>query len=556
MKDSYVEPYKQLSPLSSEAKYSEQRMPHFRGNKLIEALPLPLSDSELIELMTSLPERAPEQLEWSGHERIQLIKQLSHFSVPLTCHIELARKLDSMIREGYVGCDTSILAKALAVQKAAEFRQVPGRDVHTILREGPQLSSLLMGIPGMGKTTATRRYLSTFPTVIYHPELNLYQIPYLHIELPADGMSVKELCLKILTQIDSRIPGASYKSTYDKLARRTAGEMMDAVGKVMKTHMVGLLVADEVQNLTNAKKDSKVLMTELVSMCNCLSVPILFIGTNKTSSLFSVDFRHSRRATGTPWNRMEDPFAEDATQASKDEWNDFAEILFHFQWVKTPVPFSEDYSRRLYHYSAGVLDIAIKLFAATQTRAILNKSEMITPELMDWTYKQEFQTLHVMLDALRSSDLEQLAHYPDIAPTDLREIIQGIEKRMRRASTPAYTVKRTDATFLDRVTASLIASGHDEERSTEVAYEVAQMSNVRNLRDGVKVATKLLDTPPSMAKGRKGKDSSVKVEAEPIDYEACDYRHAIGQALQSGSEIYSQLQIQGMAKPLDELLVL
>lgn len=551
-----METFKQLSPLSSEAVYSEQRMPHFRGNKLIEALPLPLSDAELVRAMTSLPERTPEQLQWSGHERIQLIKQLSHFSVPLTCHIELARKLDSMIREGYVGCDTSLLAKALAVQKAAEFRQVPGRDVHTILREGPQLSSLLMGIPGMGKTTATRRYLATFPNVIYHPELHLYQIPYLHIELPADGISVKELCLKILTQIDARIPGANYRSTYGKFARRTAGEMLDAVDTVMKIHMVGLLVADEVQNLTNAKKGTSVLMTELVSMCNCLSVPILFIGTNKASSLFSADFRHGRRATGAPWNRMENPFAEEASPASKAEWNDFAEILFHYQWVKTPVPFSEYYSRLLYHYSAGVLDIAIKLFAATQTQAILNKTEVITPELMDWTYKQEFQTLHTMLDALRSSDLEQLAHYPDIAPTDLKEILQSIQTRMRSSSSPAFTVKRTDATFLSRVTASLIASGHDEERSAQVAHEVAQMPSVRNLRDGVKTATNLLASPPSLARGRKGKVSSDKEEVAPVEYEATDYRNAIGQAMKNGAGIYFQLRDQGMAKPLDELLVL
>lgn len=531
-------------------------MPHFRGNKLIEALPLPLTDGELIKAMTSLPERTAEQLEWTGHERIQLIKQLSHFSVPLNRHIELARKLDSMIREGYVGCDTSILAKAIAVQKAREFRQLPGRDAQTILREGPQLSSLLMGLPGMGKTTATKRFLATFPKVIYHPELNLYQIPYLHIELPADGMSVKELCLKILTQIDCRVPGASYRATYDKLARRTAGEMLDAVSMVLSNHMVGLLVADEVQNLTNAKKGQQILMTELVSMCNCLSVPILFIGTNKASSFFSVDFRHSRRATGGPWNRMENPFAQDATQASKDEWRDFAEILFNYQWVKNPVPFSENYSHLLYDYSAGVLDIAIKLFAATQTRAILNKSEVITPELMDRTYREEFQTLHAMLEALRSSDLESLAHYPDIAPTDLKEILQGIEQRLMSKSSPAFTIKRTDATFLNRVSASLVASGHDEERSCEVANEVAQMSNVRNLRDGVKAAHKLLESPPSLPKTKTAKVSVSSVAQEPDGYEVSDYRHAIGQSMTSGSKVYAQLQRLGLAKPLDELLVL
>jgi hypothetical protein len=551
-----MEHFKQLSPRSVEATYSEQRLPHFRGNKLIEALPLPLSDGQLIEAMSSLPEYAAEQLEWTAHERIQLIKQLSHFSVPLNRHMELARKLDGMIREGYVGCDTTLLAKAMAVQKTIEFLKTPGRNYQTILRDGPQLSSLLMGIPGTGKTTATKRFLATFPKTIYHPELNLYQIPYLHIELPADGMSVKELCLKILTQIDSRIPGASYRETYYKLARRTTGEMLDAVSKILNIHMVGLLVADEVQNITNAKKGSQVLMTELVSMCNCLSVPILFIGTNKAASLFSTDFRQSRRATGGNWNNIENPFSPDASEATKGEWNDFAEILFQYQWVKKTVPFSEYFSRLLYEYSAGVLDIAIKLFAATQTRAILDKSEVITPELMDRTYREEFSTLHSMLEALRNGDLEKLAHYPDIAPTNLHEILQGIQSRLRAKSSLAFSVKRTDATFINRVATSLVASGHDEERSMEVAREVSEQANVRHLRDGVRAATKLLESPTRLTKPKNSKVRDTSNNEEKIEYETSDYRYAIQEALERGLGIFEQLQAQGLAKPLDELLEL
>lgn len=549
-----MDPYKQLSPMSIEATYSEQRLPHFRGNKLIEALPLPLTDGQLVKAMTSLPEYGPEQLEWAAYERIQLIKQLSHFSVPLTRHIELARKLDSMIREGYVGCDTSIVAKAIAVQKAAKLRQQPGLNYQTILRDSPQLSTLLMGLPGMGKTTATRRFLATFPSVIYHPELNLYQIPYLLIELPADGASVKELCLKILTQVDSLVPGATYRATYSKLIHRTAGEMMNAVSYVLEYHMVGLLVTDEVQNLTNAKKGPEILMTELVSMCNCMSVPMLFIGTNKASRFFTDDFRHSRRATGVSWNTLENPFAEDATEAAKAEWNDFAEILFHYQWVKNTVPFSEHYSRLLYDYSAGVLDIAIKLFSATQTRAILNKSEVISPELMDKTYREEFGILHEMLEALRSSDLEKLALYPDIAPTDLQETLRSIQNRLRSKTSLAFSIKRTDETFFSRVVTSLVASGHDEERSMEVADEVSKMANVRNLRDGVKAATKLLESPPPINKVKASK--AVSPTEDLIEYEASDYRYAISQASQQGSSIYKQLQSNGTAKPLDETLEL
>lgn len=551
-----MENFNQLSPLSQEATYIEQRLPHFRGNKIIEALPAPLTDAQLIDLMTTLPEYSKEQLEWSAHERIQLIMQLSHFSVPMNRHMELARRLDCMIREGYVGCDTSLLAKAMAIQKTINFLKLPDRNYHTILRDSPQLSTLLMGLPGMGKSSSTKRILSAYPHVIYHPTLHLYQIPCLYVELPSDGMSVKEMCLKIFSEVDKRIPGVSYRATYQKLSRRTAGELIEAVATVMENHVVGLLVIDELQNLTNAKKSSPVLMTELVSICNCLSVPILFIGTNKTARLFTSDFHHGRRASGAPWNGLENPFHDEASEQAKAEWNEFAGILFHYQWVKHPVPFDAHFSRLLYDYSAGVFDIAIKLFAAAQTKAILDKSERITPELLATTYVQQFPVLHKMLEALRKGDLEQLAEFPDIAPTNLQEVLQGIEKQLRRKSNPAFSVKPGDQTFIDRVATSLVAAGHDEKVALEVAAETANNANVRNVRDGVGVAMKLLASPPSLAKPKKAKQGQTAVEPVGVDFEPMDYRYAIQKAQQSSTKIYAQLQAEGIARPLEELLEL
>lgn len=551
-----MENFNQLSPLSQEATYIAQRLPHFRDNKLIEALPAPLTDAQLIDLMTSLPEYSPEQLEWTAHERIQLIMQLSHFSIPMKRHMELGRKIDSMLREGYVGCDISLLAKSMTIQKTIDFLKLPDRNYHSILRDGPQLSSLLMGLPGMGKSTSTKKLLSAYPRVIYHPTHNLYQIPYLRVELPSDGMSVKEMCLKIFSEVDKRIPGVSYRATYQKLSQRTAGELLEALAKVMINHVVGILVVDEIQNLTNAKKTSSVLMTELVSICNCLSVPILFIGTNKAVRLFSSDFHHGRRACGKPWNGLENPFHEDSSEEAKAEWNEFAGILFHYQWVKHPVPFDAHFSRLLYDYSAGVFDIAIKLFAAAQTKAIHDRSERITTELLRKTYIEEFPVLHNMLDALRNGDLEQLATFPDIAPTNLQEVLQGIEKRLSRKSNPAFSVKPDDKTFIDRVAASLVAAGHDEEVAVEVAAEVASHPNVRNVRDGVNVATKLLASPPSLSKPKKAKPSEALVEPANVEYEPLDYRYAIQKAQQSSTKIYAQLQAEGIARPLEELLEL
>lgn len=47
-----------------------------------------------------------------------------------------------------------------------------------------------MGLSGMGKTRFLKRWAAQYPSVIYHQETHVYQIPVLHIELPANGESV------------------------------------------------------------------------------------------------------------------------------------------------------------------------------------------------------------------------------------------------------------------------------------------------------------------------------------------------------------------------------
>ncbi|WP_367185326.1 hypothetical protein [Rugamonas sp.] len=61
----------------------------------------------------------------------------------------------------------------------------------------------------MGKTTMVKRFLAAYPQVIFHRESNVYQVTYLHVEMPSDGKSVKGLAHGILAELDRLIPNAS-----------------------------------------------------------------------------------------------------------------------------------------------------------------------------------------------------------------------------------------------------------------------------------------------------------------------------------------------------------
>ena len=447
-----------ISPCCRIAEYKPQRLPQFKGNPLIEALPATMTDDQLFEMMTLLPEFDPVQRTWLPEERLQMLLTLSSFMIPLRRHINLARSLDSMLRSGYVGRVPRTREHVKRLQKALESQGAEGAAPEAIMTNNPQLSTLLMGVSGMGKTSAIKRYFSHMPQVIYHPTLSLYQITYLHVEMPSDGSSIKGLAIGILQQIDRLIPGTKYYETYVLRGKPGADVLMRNVARVMHQHFVGFLIPDEIQNLANSHKGKQTVMTELVSACNELNMPMAFVGTNKAAEVFSLDFRQSRRASGhgfEHWDRLH----EDPESGAPDEWRDFLDVLWEFQWVKNPVELNGHLASTMYKFSQGVIDIAIKLFVSAQARAILDKSERITVELIEDVYAKELSLLHPMIEALRDNDFEKLAMYPDIAPVGISELLESVNRKLKGKASGAYRVKSTDPTFVARISAALVSTG-------------------------------------------------------------------------------------------------
>ena len=161
------------------ASYTPQRIPRFQGNPYIEALPPAVSDDQVFDTLMLSPDFDPEQRHWEPHERLQQLKSLGNFMVPFPRHLELARTVDSMLRESYVGRlpKTSeymaTLVKIYERQKAGEtFSQSP----HTAAQ--PE-SVALIGASGLGKSTTLRRWLAHYPQGIHHEDLGEAQVTYL-----------------------------------------------------------------------------------------------------------------------------------------------------------------------------------------------------------------------------------------------------------------------------------------------------------------------------------------------------------------------------------------
>lgn len=526
-----------------EALYTPQRIPQYRGNPLIEALPTPLEDDALIESLFSTPEFDTTQREWTQSERLQMLAQLSSFMVPMDRHLRLAQHIDTLMRQGYVGRAPRTVESQRVFTKLYE-QQKAGKTFNTSLVQlTAQLSGALIGIPGMGKTTTIQRILQRVPAVIFHPQHNIYQVPYLHIEMPYDGASVKGLAESIFRKMDLLLPDANYGKQYGK-ERSGAETLMNHAARVLHMHAVGLLVVDELQNLENSPKNHDALMTLLVSASNELGVPILFVGTNKAQSLLSQDFRQARRSIGIAssyWG----PLLE-GTEEKPEEWNDFLSVLWHFQWVKNPTPLSPPLSNLMFHHTQGVADIAIKLFAIAQARAIYDGTETITGALIESVAQNELALVMPMIEAIRRDDVEALVTYRDIAPTGLDKLLAGVGAKFSGRKVRGASINGSNPLFVPTVVDALTSVGFDLPEAQELAAQVADSSNVLN---GVKKALQHATSGKAIATRK------TKKQSEPPCYPPGDYRNAL-LPTHAGTTVLERLKFLNMLTDVDALLTI
>lgn len=535
----------------ADAKYREERLPNHRGNPLIEALPPIISNQQVLASLKRRPDFDPEQVEWSSEERIALLFELLNFMVPMTCHVGLVRAMDSMLRAGYVGRAPNTPEYSAMFQQLYEMQQAGMTFSQLATSRVPQISTSLIGVSGMGKTSTIERWAAMFPEVIYHAELNHYQIPVMITEAPSDGSSVKGLAHGLLHQLDRLVPGNDYYKEYSQNGRAGAESLMWAVARVLGTHSVGLLVVDEIQNLENCSKKDQVVLTELVSACNIMKVPILFTGTSRARKVLGKVFVKARRSTGyniPNWDRL-----RQATKKSHGEWDGFLKALWKFQWLRKPTELTPDLSEKMYELSQGIIDIAIKLFAAAQARAILDQSETLTAELLDFVYDEQFTLVDPMLNALRTNNVRKLALYDDVTVLDFAGILRDAEVESAVQSSELFDITAEDPRFVDKIAGGLATMGLPAELAERVAETVATQDPTMPLAKGIVKTVEKMVKPRRIRPSKTAKTAET-LPADRFDERPEDYRRAVAHADSKKGKVMDELVARGMAPPLGDVI--
>lgn len=224
-------------------------------------------------------------------------------------------------------------------KEAASLQQgyaaMQGKAVAASIGGGNSFS--VVGVSGLGKSTALQRVLSLFPQIIHHERYNgqmlcCQQIPYLVVQTPHDG-SVKAMILDIYLQLDALL-GTSYQH-YALAHKLTLDVLVSQLNQIVRINHVGLLVIDELQNIAYRKNGIR-FINFLVQLINGAGVSICMVGTPRVLHVLQQEFRSARRTTGLIYDRLPDD-------------KEFALLLhglWHYQSTAKKVPICRSFHPR------------------------------------------------------------------------------------------------------------------------------------------------------------------------------------------------------------------
>ena len=275
--------------------------PLYGNNPFIEALPPMLSGKDLIRALAVIPPYSDSDRDRSTGERLQLLSSLYEFYQPLSMTIDLYCEVYTAMQHCYG--QYSIQSEAAAMQNS--YSMMHGNALAASIGGGNSFS--VIGVSGLGKSTALQRVLSLYPQVIEHTvyhgqKFYCHQIPYLVVQTPHDA-SIKALILDIYLQIDSLI-GTCYQK--DALSRRLSIDVLvSQLNQIVRVNHIGLLVIDELQNIAYRKSDGGMrFLNFLVHLINGAGVSICMVGTPRVLQVLQQEFRAARRTTGLVYDRL------------------------------------------------------------------------------------------------------------------------------------------------------------------------------------------------------------------------------------------------------------
>jgi energy-coupling factor transporter ATP-binding protein EcfA2 len=529
-----------MDSVVARAKYTQQVIKEYKHNPLIEALPPIFSKQEVIELLSYFPHFDEAERLLDGQYRIHLIQRIFNIFQVLPLHLDVESRISRMIRQGYLGRNPLSPSYAKSLICGHEDIKNPKKDwKNSSLPTG----LTFIGPSGCGKTSTITRILELYPQTIVHSnysgkDFNFTQLVWLKLECPFDG-SVKGLVNSFFLAIDS-IYSTKYFEKYGQSNKLSVNTLMPIMTQICNSISLGLLCIDEIQHLNLRGTGSKLMLNFFTTLSNMMGIPLVLIGTPSAMPVLQSQFRQARRGSG-----QGDLIAQ---RMEKDEfWVLFLETLFEYQWIQKPVELSQELVDVMYEESQGIIDICLKLYAISQVKAIVKRSETITVSLIKQVAKENFKLVQPMISALKSGNIETIAQYEDIY-IPFNEIVEE-EKVKLEKNTFLQSMKKNEPTLnkkrlKEEANFRLNILGISKENAQKAINKVYEEMKHTDLNELVKDAFQF---------AMVATNSTLN---EPItnDRSPSDLRSIIEKGKAIGESEYESLKKSGIIKVIEEVI--
>jgi len=404
------------------AEYLPQVIEDYKGNPFIEALPPIMPSAEAaVDALSVKPVYNEAERELDTYYRLHSTMRLNRYFQPLYTHLDIEQRVSRCIRQGYVSRNPVTPQYVRRYQQILQrFEPADYRSVRTT-----DIGFTIIGISGVGKTTAIERVMSLYPQCITHTSYGgkpfyVKQVAWMKLDCPYDG-SIKGLCLKFFSELD-QILQSDYAKSFPSY-RNTVDTMMEKMSVLAHTHGLGVLIVDEIQHLSQASSGgSEKMLNFFVTLVNTIGVPVILIGTPKALPILQSEFRQARRGSGQGdlvWDHMK----------NDDSWEIMLHSMWKYQWTRHKCPYTEEMKNVLYEETQGIIDIAVKLYGIAQIKAIYSGMERITAEIIRESATESIKLVKPMLDALRCGDMKKIMQYEDIRPISIQDYLTAYAKQ-------------------------------------------------------------------------------------------------------------------------------
>lgn len=422
-------------PLIVKPTYRSTGVPHYDGNKLIEALPPIMTAEEFATLGTRVPPPSSTERATKPHIRTHCLDAIRGLVHPLPEYMIAEEHISRLIRMGYVNRRPG----PAFFKKRAVIDQMPSQQELRQTAAGVlSLGMLVYGISGIGKTTMVDQILRGYPDAIDHtdilgPGTRWTQVVFLKVPVPPNG-SIVGLCIDILKQLawvlgdDSVVP-----------VRRNVSvdEAVNLVGKAVNDYCIGLIVIDELQNLIKAPNPNRqMVLAFLTTLTETLGVPLVGVGTYAVQFLIDDAFRTARKMTSVGHVHVQRPMSGDETK-----WIETVDFLWDYCWVPNQPPLSKSIYRKLFDRSQGVTDVLVKLFIAWQYFAIQVNEDKMTLPLLDSVADVVLEPVAHALAILKAAGGNRLSKkdalaYDDVMPDDWMLDFDSVQNSIKARPKP------------------------------------------------------------------------------------------------------------------------